>query len=129
MKEEKQEITDLDAIVAGKVEESVLEHTAMAGGQDEAVAVEPVGVLRVVPHDLVVEDVSHGRATHGKPRVTRIRLLDGVDRQEPDRVDRLLHQRRLRRLVQRLHCRRPHGSASARARPAARHPRSRSRGG
>lgn len=64
----------------------------MTRGEDEAVTVEPVRVLRVVPHDLVVQHVPHRGAAHGQARVTRIRLLDGVDREEPDRVDRLLHQ-------------------------------------
>jgi hypothetical protein len=82
----------LDAVVSGEVEQSVLEHAPVAGGEDKAVAVEPVRVLGVVPHDLVVEDVAHGRASHGEPRVAGVGLLDGVDGQEPDRVDRLLEQ-------------------------------------
>jgi hypothetical protein len=64
----------------------------MAGGEDEAVAVEPVWVLGVVPHDLVVQDVTHRSAPHGQTRVTRVGLLHGVDRQEPNRVHGLLHQ-------------------------------------
>lgn len=83
----------LDAVVASEVEKSVLQHTTVTRGEDEAVTVEPVRVLRVVPHDLVVQHVTHRGAAHGQTRVTRIRLLDGVDREEPDRVDRLLDQR------------------------------------
>jgi hypothetical protein len=82
----------LDAVVSGEVEQSVLEHAPVAGGENKAVAVEPVRVLGVVAHDLIVEDVSHGRAPHGEPRVAGVGLLDGVDGQEPDRVDRLLEQ-------------------------------------
>jgi len=82
----------LNTVVSGEVEQGVLEHAAVAGGENEAVTVEPVGVLGVVAHDLVVEDVAHGRAAHGEARVTGVGLLDGVDGQEPDRVDRLLEQ-------------------------------------
>jgi hypothetical protein len=42
-----------DAVVSGEVKQCVLEHASMAGGEDEAVAVEPVGVLGVEPEELV----------------------------------------------------------------------------
>jgi hypothetical protein len=46
----------------------------MAGREDEAVAVEPIWVLGVVPHDLVVQDVTHWSTPHGQTRsVTRVR--------------------------------------------------------
>jgi hypothetical protein len=65
----------------------------MAGGEDEAVAVEPVWVLGVVPHELVVQDVTHRSTPHGQTRlVTRVGLLHDVHPQEPDRVHELLHQ-------------------------------------
>jgi len=71
----------------------VLEHAAMAGGKDEAVAVEPIWVLGVVPHDLVVQDVTHRSAPHGQTRsVTRVSLLHGIHPQESDHVHGLLHQ-------------------------------------
>lgn len=81
-----------DSIVASEVKQGVLEHTTVASGENEAVTVEIVGVLGVVPHDLIVQDVTHGSTSHGEPRVTRISLLDGVNRQESDRVDRLLNE-------------------------------------
>ena len=59
----------LDAIVASKMEQGVLEHASMAGGEHKPVAVEPVGVLGVLLHDLVVHDVAHGRAPNGEARV------------------------------------------------------------
>jgi hypothetical protein len=46
-------IAHLDAIVPSEVEESVLDHAPVAGGEHEAVAVEPGGVLRVEPEELV----------------------------------------------------------------------------
>jgi hypothetical protein len=64
----------------------------MAGEEDEAVVVEPVWVLGVVPHDLVVQDMTHRNAPHGQTRVTRVGLLHRVHPQEPNRVHGLLHQ-------------------------------------
>lgn len=89
----------LYTVVASEVKQSVLEHAAVAGGENEAVAVEPVGVLGVVPHYLVVQDVAHRGASHGKTRVTRVRLLYGIYGQEPDRVDGLFHQRSIGGLI------------------------------
>jgi hypothetical protein len=42
-------------VVAEEVEQGVLQNTAMAVGEDEAVTVEPLGVLGVEPHELVKE--------------------------------------------------------------------------
>ena len=54
-----------DGRVSAQVEQGVQEHGAVAGGQHESVAVEPEGVGRVVVHELVEQQVSHGRASHG----------------------------------------------------------------
>jgi hypothetical protein len=70
----------------------------MAGGEHEAIAVEPGGVLRVEAEELVEQDVSQRRAAHGEAWMARMRLLHGVHGQEPDSVHRLLHQLGLRRL-------------------------------
>ena len=59
----------------------------MAGGEDEAVAVEPLIVLRVVFEVLGPEDVGHGGRAHRQPGMPGIRLLNGIDRQHLDRVD------------------------------------------
>ena len=74
------------------MEQRVLEHAPVAGGEDEAVAVEPGRVLRVEAEELIEQDVAQRRAPHGEARVARLRLLHGVHCQEPDRVHRLLHQ-------------------------------------
>lgn len=76
----------------------------MSGGENKAIPVEPIRVLRVIPHDLIVQYMTHRSTTHGQTRVTRIRLLHGIDRQESDGVDGLLHQRGIR-LLKRLHSR------------------------
>ena len=77
-------------VVAGEVERGVLEDAGVAGGEDEAVAVLPVRVGRAVPHDLRVEQVGERRERHCGARVARVRLLDGVHRQDADGVDRTL---------------------------------------
>jgi hypothetical protein len=40
-------------VIAEQVEQGVLQNTAVAVGEDEAVTVEPLGVLGVEPHELV----------------------------------------------------------------------------
>lgn len=81
----------------------VLEHATMAGGKDEAVAVEPVWVLGVVPHDLVVQDVTHRSAPHGQTRsVTRVGLLHGIHPQESDHVHGLFHKTECKRIAEKL---------------------------
>ena len=45
-------MTHRDGGVAGEVHEGVLEHAAVARGEHEAVAVEPLVVLGVVRHGL-----------------------------------------------------------------------------
>ena len=93
----------------------------MTSGQYEAVTVEPVGVLGVVLHDLVVENMSHRGTAHGKTRVTRIGLLYGIDGQESDCVYGLLNQRSLGSLVKGLNGGSSNGSA--RVHPATWDPR------
>ena len=83
-------VTYGDGGVAGEVHEGVLEHAAVARGEDEAVTVEPLVVLGVVGHRLAVEDVAHGRASHGKTGVTGVGLVDGIDREEANGVHAVL---------------------------------------
>lgn len=77
----------------------------VASRQNEAIPVEPVRILGVILHHLVIQNVSHGSTPHGQTRMPGIRLLHSIDSQEPDRVDRLLQHRDVR-LLQRLHRRR-----------------------
>lgn len=93
----------LDGIVSGEVKKRVLQHTAVAGGENKAVAVEPVGILGVVPHHLIVQYVPHRSASHRQTGVAGIRLLHGVDGQETDSVDGLLHELGISCLLQGLH--------------------------
>jgi hypothetical protein len=79
-------------VVAGQVQETVEEHGAVAGGEHEAVPVEPVGARRVVLQEAAPELVGHGRRPHGHAGVAAVGLLDGVHRQEAQRVDAELVQ-------------------------------------
>src|SRR4051794_15919791 len=79
--------------IAGQVEHRIEEHRRVAGAEDEAVAVGPVGVRGVVLHHARVEQVSERREAHRGPWMTRIGLLDGVDRERPNRVDAELVER------------------------------------
>mmetsp|Transcript_21639 Transcript_21639/g.60016 ORF Transcript_21639/g.60016 Transcript_21639/m.60016 type:complete len:323 (+) Transcript_21639:1807-2775(+) len=79
------------AVVAVQVQQAVLEHGSVASGQHEAVPVEPLRVLGVVLHDLVVQDVAHGCAAHGHTGVPTLGLVHTINGQEADGVHALLH--------------------------------------
>ncbi len=75
-----------ELVVAEEVEEGVEEHRAVAGGEDEAVAVRPLRGGRV---DVEVVDEQGGDdvgRTHRKSRVAGFRRLDGVDREHADGI-------------------------------------------
>ena len=75
-------------VVAGQVQQGVEQHRAVPGRQHEAVAVRPAGIGRVVPQEARPEHVGHRRGAHRQPGMARVGLLDGVDGEEADRVDR-----------------------------------------
>ena len=68
-------------------EQRVEQHRGVARREHEAVAVRPDRVLRVEPQEPLPERVRDGRQRHRRPRVPRVRLLDRVDGERPDRVD------------------------------------------
>lgn len=68
----------------------------MTGGEHEAVAVEPLGVLGVVLEELVPERITHGCAAHRQAGVAAVGLVDGVDSQHPNAVDAERVERRRR---------------------------------
>ena len=107
------QILFLDTVVSSEMEQSVLQHTAVASRQHEAVTVEPVRILGVIPHDLVIQNMPHRSTPHRQTRMTGVGLLDSINRQEPDRVHRLLHQRGLSSLVESLDRRSPDRAAQA----------------
>ncbi len=74
-------------VVSGKVKQAVEQHAAVPGRQDEAIALRPARVERIVAQMALPEDVGHGRRTHGHPRMARVGLLDCIDGQSADRVN------------------------------------------
>ena len=73
-------------VVAGQVQQRVLQHRAVAVGQDEAVAVEPLRVVRVVVEVIVPEHLGDVRHAHRHARMAGLRGLDRIDGEETDGV-------------------------------------------
>lgn len=72
------QVIERDA-VAEEVQEGILQHAAVAVGQDETISVGPVGVLGVELHELVEEDVGSRRQAHGRTRMAGVCLGGGID--------------------------------------------------
>ncbi len=66
------------------------QHRGVAVGQHEAVAVGPDRVLGVEAHDPVPQRVDQRRQRHRRAGMAGLRLLDRIDRQGADAVDRQL---------------------------------------
>ena len=77
-------------VVAGKVQRAVLQHGRMAVGEDEAVAVGPRGVCRIVLHVLDEQQVGQRRQRNGRAGMAVRGLFDGIDCQQPKGVNRKL---------------------------------------
>ena len=73
---------------AREVQYGPQQHRGMAIRQNEAVAIWPDRILRVEPHDPVPERIDQRRQCHRRAWMTRLCLLDRVDRERADRVDR-----------------------------------------
>jgi hypothetical protein len=78
--------------VAGQVEQRVEERRGVAAGEDEAVAVRPVRVVRVVAHVPRPQEIGERRLAERRAGMARLRLLDHVHGQETDGVDRRLRR-------------------------------------
>ena len=76
-------------VVAGQVEDGVEQRRHVAGIQEEAVAVGPRHVVRVVDEEVGEEHVDEVRSAHGAARVAGLRLLHHGRRQDPDVVGAL----------------------------------------
>mmetsp|Transcript_36829 Transcript_36829/g.88610 ORF Transcript_36829/g.88610 Transcript_36829/m.88610 type:complete len:732 (-) Transcript_36829:7-2202(-) len=74
-------------VVAGHVKHGVLESTAMAVGEHEAVPGDPIRVARAVVHHLGPEDVCHRGAPDRCSRMTAGSLLDDVSAHHADGTD------------------------------------------
>lgn len=79
------EVADLldRKVEAGEVEPTVKEHAAVAGGEDEAVSVDPVGVGGVVPKLAPVENSSDLGGSEGQSEVPGTACVYGVDGEAP----------------------------------------------
>src|SRR5208282_5028195 len=74
-------------VVTGEEQQAVEQHAGMPGGQHKTIAIGPFWVGGIVPKMARPQDVRHRRRAQRRPRMSRVRFLDGVDRQRPDRVD------------------------------------------
>ena len=74
-------------VVARQVQDRVEQHRAVAGAEDEAVAIGPRRIGRVVAHDAAVQDEGGGRHGHRQAGMAGVRLLDRVHREGADGVD------------------------------------------
>lgn len=43
-----------NTVVAGKVEEGIMKHAPMSGGENKAISIEPIWILGVIPHYFIV---------------------------------------------------------------------------
>ena len=85
------EVRDRD-VVAAQVQRAVEQRRRMAVRQHEAVAVGPLGVLRVVAHVLVKQEVRDRRVAQRRARMPAVCLLHRVHCEKSQRIDRQLVQ-------------------------------------
>ena len=77
-------------VVAGEMQGSVEEHRGVAVGEDEAITVDPLGIGGIMLHELVVEQVGDGSAGERCAGMARVGLLNSVDGEEAEGIDREL---------------------------------------
>ena len=80
------DLVDRDVLVARQVEQRVEEHRAVAGRQDEAVAVRPGRRLRVEGQEAGEKNRCDVCCAHGQAGVTRVRLFHGIHGKEANCV-------------------------------------------
>jgi len=79
-------VVERHRLVAGEMEQRVEQHRAVTGREHEAVAVGPSGIACVEFQEAREQYCRHVRHTHRHPRMSRLRLLDGVDGKKPNSV-------------------------------------------
>ena len=77
-------------IVTTQVEQGVEQHGCMTTRENEAVAVEPGRIGRVVTHVMAEQLVAHGRRAEWGSHVAVVRAFHGVDDEAPHRRDGLV---------------------------------------
>ena len=75
----------------GEVEHGPEQHRGVAVGEHEPIAVGPDRVLRIEAHHAIPDRVDQRRQRHRRARVSGLGLLDRVDREGADGVDRQLN--------------------------------------
>ena len=74
-------------IIAREIENTVQQHRRVAGGQDEAIAIEPARIRGIVAQVLRPENVGKRRERHRRAGMSRVRFLNSIHRENSDRVD------------------------------------------
>ena len=59
-------------VVTAQVQQRIKQHAAVASREHKAVAVEPLGILRVMAQDPVPQGIGHGGAAHGQAGVAGV---------------------------------------------------------
>jgi hypothetical protein len=80
----------VDRLDARQVQQAIEQHRRMAGRKHEPVAIEPGRILGVITQEAGPQRVADRSQAHGRAGVAGLRLLDRIDRQGADRVDRQL---------------------------------------
>ncbi len=74
-------------VVTGEVQRAVEQRGGVAVRQDEAVAVDPLGVRGIVLHQLVVQQIGDGGAAEGRAGVAGLGFFNSIDGEEAEGVD------------------------------------------
>mmetsp|Transcript_1214 Transcript_1214/g.3700 ORF Transcript_1214/g.3700 Transcript_1214/m.3700 type:complete len:318 (+) Transcript_1214:1403-2356(+) len=75
------------ALIPGEVKQGVLQHATMARRQHEAVAVHPVGILRVEVHLFGKQHIPDRSLSHRCSRMPAVRLVHSVHSEEAHGID------------------------------------------
>jgi hypothetical protein len=67
-------------VIAREIEHAVEQHGAMSGREDEAIAVDPVGIARIVLEKLGPEHIGCVCHSHRHTGMARVSLLDSISR-------------------------------------------------
>src|SRR5204862_5967796 len=74
-------------IVPGEMQQAVEEHRAVTGRQHESIAIEPAGMTRMVFEESRPQHVCHRRRAKRHAWMPAVSFLNGIYREEADRVD------------------------------------------
>src|ERR1700730_10919183 len=80
----------IGSLYSGQMDEAVEQHRRVAARKDEAIAVKPMRVGRIIAENSLPQHISGRRRVHRGSRMARICLLHRVDGQHADGVDRQL---------------------------------------